>query len=82
MNKESIKTIDRFIIDAIEYIRKKNRKRADEPTIIDYLFNKNNSIKDDKEVVEERITFLTANGTMENKPNGNKNSFRVKDQTK
>ena len=39
MNKKSIETIDRFIIDAIEYIRKKSKKRGDEPTIIDYVFS-------------------------------------------
>ena len=54
----------------------------DESTIIDYVFNKSNSINVDKQVVEKRITFLTTNGMLENKPNGNKNSFRVKDQAK
>ena len=54
----------------------------DESTIIDYVFNKNNSVNVDKQVVEKRITFLTTNGMLENKPNGNKNSFRVKDQAK
>ena len=39
MNKKSIETIDRVIIDAIEYIRKKSKKRGDEPTIIDYVFS-------------------------------------------
>ena len=53
MNKKSIETIDRFIIDAIEHIRKNSKKRADEPTIIDYVFNKNNSINVDKQVVEK-----------------------------
>ena len=36
----------------------------------------------EKHVVEKRITFLTTNGTLENKPNGNKNSFRVKNKAK
>ena len=47
MNKDSMETSDRFVIDATEYIRKKNKKRVDEPTIIvfnNYVFNKNNSI--------------------------------------
>ena len=44
MNKGSIEAFLRFITDAIEYIRKKRKKRADEPTITDYVFNKNNSI--------------------------------------
>ena len=44
MNKGSIEAFLRFITDAIECIRKKRKKRADEPTIIDYVFNKNNSI--------------------------------------
>ena len=78
MNKESIEKIDRFIIDAVEYIRKKSKKRTNKPTIIDYVFNENNSINVDKQVVEKRITFLTTNGTLGNKPNSNKNSFRVK----
>ena len=30
MNKKSIETIDGFIIDPIEYIRKKSQKRVDE----------------------------------------------------
>ena len=51
--------------------------RADEPTIIDYVFNKKNNV--DKQVVEKRITFLITNGTLEKRPNGNKNSFRIKD---
>lgn len=79
MNKESIETIHRFITDATEYIRKKSKTRTDESTIIDYVFNKNKNVNVDKQVVKERITFLTTNGTFENKPNGNKNSFRVKD---
>ena len=57
MNKKSIETIDRFIIDAIEYIRKKSTNRADEPTIIDYLFNNNNSINVDKQVVENKTVI-------------------------
>ena len=82
MNKESIETIHRFITDATEYIRKKSKTRADESTIIDYVFNKNKNVNVDKQVVKERITFLTTNGTLENKPNGNKNSSRAKDQAK
>ena len=82
MNKESMETIDRFISDAIEYIRKKNEKRANEPTIIDYVFNKNSSVNADREIVEKRITFRTTSGMLENKTNGNKNSFQVKDQAK
>ena len=82
MNKESIETIDRFITEAIEYIRRKSKKRADEPNIIDCVFNKNNNVNVDKQVVEKRITFLTKNGSLENKPSGNKNSFRIKDQAK
>ena len=73
---------DHFITNAIEYIRKKSKKRADELTIIDYIFNKNNSVNVGKQVVEKRITFLTTNGTLENKPNENKNYFRVKEQAK
>ena len=80
MNKDSMETTDRFIIETTEYIRKKNKKRADKPTIINCVFNKNNSINVDKQVVEKRITFLTTNGTLENKPNGNKISFRVIDK--
>ena len=57
MNKKSIETIDRFIVDAIEYIRKNSKKRADEPTIIDYVFSKNNSINVDKQVVEKEQLF-------------------------
>ena len=38
----------------------------DEPTIIDHVFNKNNSINVDKQVIEKRITFTTTNGTLEN----------------
>ena len=57
MNKKSIETIDRFIIDAIEYIRKKSTNRVDEPTIIDYLFNNNNSINVDKQVVENKTVI-------------------------
>ena len=57
MNKESIETIDRFIIDAIEYIRKKNKKRLNEPTIIDYVFYKNGSINVDKQVVEKFCNY-------------------------
>ena len=76
MNKGSIESIDHFVIDAIEYIKKKSIKRADKPTIIDYVFNV------DKQVVEKRITFVTTNGTLENKQNCNKFFFRVKDQTK
>ena len=72
-----METINRFITDVIEYIGKKSKKREDESTIIDYVFNKNNSINVDKQVVEKRITFLTTNGTLENKLNSNKNSFRV-----
>ena len=53
MNKESIDTIDFFITEAIEYIRKKDKKRGDEPTIINYIFKKNNSINFDKQVVEK-----------------------------
>ena len=75
MNKKSIETIDCFIIDSIEYIRKKSKERADEPTIIDCVFHKSNSINVDKQVVGKRTTFLTTNGTLENEPNGNKNSF-------
>ena len=56
--------------------------RADEPTIIDYVFNKKNNVNVDKQVVEKRITFLITNGTLEKRPNGNKNSFRIKDQAK
>ena len=78
MNEDSMETTDRFIIDTIEYIRKKNKKRVDKPTIINCVFNK--SINVDKQVVEKRITFLTTNGTLENKPNGNKISFRVIDK--
>lgn len=47
MNKDSMETSDRFVIGATEYIRKKNKKRVDEPTIIvfnNYVFSKNNSI--------------------------------------
>ena len=44
--------------------------------------NKKNSITVDKQVVEKTITFLTTNGTLEKKPNGDKNSFQVKDQAK
>ena len=72
-----METINRFITDVIEYIGKKSKKREDESTIIDYVFNKNNSINVDKQVVEKRITFLTTNGTLETKLNSNKNSFRV-----
>ena len=43
-------------------------------------YNKKNSITVDKQVVEKTITFLTTNGTLEKKPNGDKNSFQVKDQ--
>ena len=32
--------------------------------------------------VEKRITFITTYRTLENNPNGNKNSFRLKDQAK
>ena len=53
--------------------------RADEPTIIDYVFNKKNNVNVDKQVVEKRITFLITNGTLEKRPNGNKNPFRIKD---
>ena len=70
MNEDSMETTDRFIIDTTEYIRKKNKKRVDKPTIINCVFNK--SINVDKQVVEKRITFLTTYGTLENKPNGNK----------
>ena len=82
MNKESIETIHRFITDATEYIRKKSKTRADESTMIDYVFNKNKNVNADKQVVKKRITFLTTNGTLENKPNGKKNSSRAKDQAK
>ena len=75
MNKEWMETIERFITDAIEYNRIKSKKRADEPTIIDYVFNKKNSIHVVKQVLEKRITFLTTSGTMENKPNSNENYF-------
>ena len=34
MIKESIETIDRFVTDAIEYVKEKSKKRADEPNII------------------------------------------------
>ena len=53
MNKESIETIDRFITDAIEYIRKKSKTRVDESTIIDYVFNKNKNVNVDKQVVKK-----------------------------
>ena len=43
VNKESIETIDCFIIDSIEYIRKKSKERADEPAIIDCVFHKSKS---------------------------------------
>ena len=76
MNKGSIELIDHFVIDAIKYIKKKSIKRVDKPTIIDYVFNV------DKQVVEKRITFVTTNGTLENKQNCNKTFFRVKDQAK
>ena len=82
MNKESIETIDRFITDAIEYIRKKSKKRADEPTIIDYVFNKIYNVNVENQVVEKGIAFLATNVSLENKPNSNKNSFRVTDQAK
>ena len=57
INKKPIKTFDRFIIDTKEYLRKKNKKRVDEPTIIYYVFNKNDSFNVDREVVEKRINF-------------------------
>ena len=53
MNKESIETIHRFITDATEYIRKKSKTRADESTIIDYVFNKNKNVNADKQVVKK-----------------------------
>ena len=34
MDKDCKQTIDHFIIDTIEYIRKKRKKRANEPTIM------------------------------------------------
>ena len=70
-----METIERFITDAIEYNRIKSKKRADEPTIIDYVFNKKNCINVVKQVLEKRITFLTTSGTIENKPSSNKNYF-------
>ena len=70
MSKKLVEIIDRFIIDTIESIRKFFR---------DYVLNKNNSVTVCKQVVEKRLTFLTTNGTLENKPNSNKKSFRVKD---
>ena len=57
MNKGSIEAFLRFITDAIECIRKKRKKRADEPTIIDYVFNKNNSITVVKQVVKKIKRF-------------------------
>ena len=53
INKESIETIDLFITDEIEYIRKKSKIRVDEPTIIDLVFSKNNSINVDKQLKKE-----------------------------
>ena len=80
MKKKSIEISDRCIVGAIACIRKKSKKRVDEPSVIDYVLNKNNNINVDKQVVQKRIFFLTTNGTLQNKPNSNKNSFRVKDQ--
>ena len=83
MDKDCKQTIDHFIIDTIEYIRKKRKKRANEPTITHQLFSKNNSVNVEKHVIEKIITFLTTYGmSLENKPNGNRNSLRVKDQSK
>ena len=52
-DKESIESIACFIINAVGcYIGKKSKNRADEPNIFDYLFNENNSVTAEKDVVE------------------------------
>ena len=59
-----------------------SRRRAKRGRMSPTSYNKKNSITVDKQVVEKTITFLTTNGTLEKKPNGDKNSFQIKDQAK
>ena len=61
MDKESIETIDPFIPDVIGYITKKSEEKLDQPTVIDYLFNKINKINAKKHVFKKIITLLTIN---------------------
>ena len=63
MDEESMETIDRFITNAIGYITKKSKRKVDEPTIINFLLNKNNSVNVEKHLFEIRKTLLTANQT-------------------
>ena len=47
-----------------------------------YVFNRNKSVSVEKYVNEKIVIFLTTKGALENKPNGNKNSFLLKNQAK
>lgn len=67
----SISSFTAYIFSYLEKcnsFQEEQQKLVDEATIIDYVFNKNNSVNVDNWVVEKRTTFLTANGTLENKP--------------
>ena len=52
MDKESIESIDCFITDVIGFIGKRSKNWADGTNIFDYLFNENNSVSVEKDVIK------------------------------
>lgn len=83
MHKESTEKTGRFIIHAIDCITKKSNKRADVPTLSLIIYLIRVTVLMLKKCTFKKSNFSNYNiYNVYNKPNGNKISFWVKEQTK
>ena len=78
-NVDAVEVIDSNIIDAIETIWYRNKKRPDENTIADYLCK---SYPDcNVTTIRQRITYLENKNKILNKPDNGKNSYYLIDDS-
>ena len=78
-NVDVVEVIDLNIIDAIKTIRVGNKKRPDENTIVDYLYE---SYPDSNvTTIRRRITYLENKNEILNNPHKGKNSYYLIDDS-
>ena len=77
----SMESINNIIFESTRHIRDQE-KRADIPTIINYIYKNEENKTINESTITDRITYLTNTNVLENKPSNNKDSYYLKDNTK
>ena len=70
----SMESINNIIFESIRHIRDQ-KKRADIPTIIKYIYKNEENKTINESTITDRITYLTNTNVLENKRSNNKDSY-------